>query len=106
MAVLAAAPTWVYRRPDDGTARGQSPSKASIRRAAQKPSRSGRMYPIGVPHPVSAGPRRTATRKSYQSDRLDTQSLAWSHRGMAATELHRRAAVDLGRVASALCPMR
>jgi hypothetical protein len=97
-----------YSGTDDGAASGHSPSKASTRRPGQKPSRSGRGSCTVTLLKTGAGTRgRPTTRKPYQSDELDTDIPVWSHQGMAAaSELYRRAAVDLGRVASALCPAR
>ncbi len=45
--------------------------------------------------------------KVHQLDALDVKSLGWSdHHVSYSLELHRRCAVDLVRVASALCPVR
>jgi hypothetical protein len=49
----------------------------------------------------------TATTNSYQGDELDWDSSGWSDRRVSySLQLHRRSAVDLVRVASALCPRR
>jgi hypothetical protein len=49
---------------------------------------------------------RTATRNSTKSMNLTEIVRTWSHAVVAvATELYRRPAVDLLRVASALCPV-